>query len=184
MNQVCLEVALGTSYIRLAKMHRTLGAYPIAGPVPHLTDDPLECRRLLEGQTPATRTWFHGTSENIAQLACVQGIAPGCWIGDGSGSCSVMGYDEQSDFLGRRGHLWIVEIVGPALDGDLKAWWVPPHDVRGVWHVDSFLPRDEITGAFRGRLSEPRMGCGCPLSDICHQQQALWRGTWARRRSA
>ena len=53
MNQVCLVVASGASYIRLAKMHRTLGAYPIAGPVPYLTDDPLECRRLLEGQTPA-----------------------------------------------------------------------------------------------------------------------------------
>ena len=83
MNQVCLAVALGTSYIRLAKMHRPLGAYPIAGPVPYLTDDPLECRRLLEGQMPATRTWFHGTSETIAQLACVQGIR--AWVLDRRG---------------------------------------------------------------------------------------------------
>jgi hypothetical protein len=35
-----------------------------------------------------------------------------------------MGYDALADFLERRRHLWLVEIVGLALEGDLKTWWV------------------------------------------------------------
>jgi len=157
----------------------TLGSFPAVGPVTYLTDDPFECQRLMGGPLPSVCTWFHGTSERAAGLACVQGIAPGCWIGAGGECCGVLGYDSPDDFLQRRGHLWIVEIAGPALGGDLKAWWVPPSNVRGVWRLDSFSPRNEVAATSREPLTEPRVGCACPLSDICSQQQAFWRSTWA-----
>lgn len=160
-------------------MADTLGSFSVVGPVTYLTDDPSACRALLRGPSPAVRTWFHGTTEHAARLACVQGIAPGCWIGDGSGCCAVMGYDSLDDFLDRRRHLWIVEIVGPALNGDLKAWWVPSHDIRGVWRIDSFVPREEVVRTFNEPLAECRPGCACGLSDICQEQQRLWRSGWA-----
>ena len=64
----------------------------------------------------------------------------------------MMGYDTLDDFLERRRHLWVLEIVGPALNGDLKAWWVPPHYIRGVWRLDSFTPREEIVRTFNEPL--------------------------------
>jgi hypothetical protein len=162
-----------------SRMSNTLGSFPVAGPVTYLTDDPIECQRLMKGPFPSVRAWFHGTSRRAASVACIQGLAPGCWIGAGDKCCGVLGYDSPNDFLQRRGHLWIVEIAGPALDGDLKAWWVPPSRVRGVWHLDSFSPRNEFAATSREPLTEPSQGCACPLSGICLQQQTLWRSTWA-----
>jgi len=159
----------------------SLGSFPTVGPVTYLIEEPAECRRLLKGPFPSARAWFHGTTERAAHLACVQGIAPGCWIGAGSECCAVLGHNSLRDFLQKREHLWIVEIFGPALDGDVKAWWVPPSDIRGVWRLDSFCPRDQIAALVREPLTQPRPGCACPLSKICLQQQTLWRGTWAIR---
>ena len=162
-------------------MDNALGTFPLTGPVTYLTDDARECRTLLQGARPPSRTWFHGTIEQIARIVCVQGIVPGCWLRDGSGACGVMGYDAPADFLQRRRHLWVIEIVGPALEGDLKTWWVPVQDIRGVWRMDSFVPREEIQRTFRGPLVDCRLGCACGLSEICVEQQALWKGTWAKR---
>ena len=155
-----------------------LGSFPSAGPVTYLSDDPDECRRMMAGPYPHPRTWYHGTTERIARLACVQGIAPGCWLGTGGKCCGVLGYDALGEFLLRRQHLWILEIAGPALDGDIKAWWVPYSDVRGVWHLDHFVSRAEFARANHGALTMPKGGCECGLSEICAEQQVLWRKTW------
>lgn len=162
-------------------MTDALGSFPTVGPVIYLTDDPGECRALLQGRPATVRTWFHATTERIARVACVQGLVPGCWVGNGDGCCGIMGYDALADFLERRRHLWFVEIIGPALEGDLKTWWVPAHDIRGVWRVDSFVPREDIVQTLNEPLTECRNGCGCPLSDVCLEQQALWHTTWAHR---
>src|SRR6266508_2777231 len=83
------------------KMDNALGTFPLTGPVTYLTDDARECRTLLQGARPPSRTWFHGTIEQLARIVCVQGIVPGCWLRDGSGACGVMGYDAPADFLQR-----------------------------------------------------------------------------------
>ena len=155
------------------------GCFPVVGPVTYLTDDPVECLRLVKlGGTGAPKTWFHGTSERVARLACRQGIAPGCWIGAGGQCCGVLGLESLDSFLERRRHLWIIEIVSPAIDGDVKAWWVPPSSIRGVWQMDRFYPRDEIASACAEPLTAPIHGCECPLSALCIQQQVVWRTTW------
>ena len=159
-------------------MASPLGSFPITGPTIYLTDDPLQCSRLMEGPRPSESTWFHGTNERAARLSCVQGIAPGCWIRAGGECCGVMGFDSLDSFLGRKEHLWIVEVVGPAISGDLKAWWVPPTDVVGIWHLGTLSKRQEIAATCSEQLAEPMEGCSCPLSDICFKQQDLWRSTW------
>ena len=156
------------------------GCFPITGPVTYQTDDPSECQRLLEGAHAPIKTWFHGTSEEAARLSCVQGIAPGCWLGTGGECCGVLGLDSLDSFLQRRRYLWVIEIVSPAIDSDVKAWWVPPGYIRGIWHLERFYSRDEIAASYVGPLSMPMDGCRCPLSPICLQQQALWRRTWHR----
>jgi len=88
----------------------SLGSFPSVGPVTYLTEKSVECRRLLKGPFPSAQAWFHGTTERAAHLACVQGIAPGCWIGAASECCGVLGHDSLRDFLQKREHLWIVEI--------------------------------------------------------------------------
>jgi len=157
------------------------GSFPNAGPVTYLTDDPQECLVLLAGHSPPARTWFHGTTERVACLACVQGLAPGCWTGAGGECCGVLGYDSRAAFLERRAHLWIVEIYGPAVDTDVKAWWVPPSCVRGIWRREVFLPAGEVAAVCDELFSEPRTGCPCGLSAVCSSQQALWRSTWLNR---
>jgi hypothetical protein len=161
----------------------TYGSFPVAGPVTYLTDDPLECQRLMAGPPPPLSTWFHGTTERAARLSCVQGIAPGCWIGTGGQCCGVLGYGSLSGLLEDRSYSSIVEVVSPALAGDLKAWWVPPTQVRGVWRLGIFLPRKQVAAACREPLSEPIGGCACPLSALCCRQQELWRSTRLERGS-
>lgn len=156
-----------------------LGSFPIIGPVTYLTDDPLECQHLMEGPFPSIRKWFHGTSETVARLACVQGIVPGCWIQAGGRCCGVLGYDSLDEFLSRRSHMWIIEIFGPALDGDVKAWWVPPRYIQGVWHGDTFIPRELMATQCRELATKLRCECNCKLKEICAQQQAMWQDTWA-----
>lgn len=157
------------------------GAFPTSGPVTYLTDDLTECHRMMTGPHPSVRVWYHGTSEEVARLACVQGIAPGCWTGRGGECCGVTGYNSLEDFLLRAPHLWIIEIESPALEGEIKAWWVPHHNIRGVWHLNSFKPRAEFASSIQAPLTEARSGCHCGLSAICSEQQVLWRSTWATR---
>jgi hypothetical protein len=164
-------------------MSDLLGAFPVDGAVTYLTDNPRECRRLMRGPKAPVRTWFHGTTERVARLACVQGLVPGCWLREG-GECCVHGYYSLDAFLERRKHLWIVEVRGPVLAGDLKAWWVPPSYVRGIWRFDSFISREEVAAMHVDALVEPRTGCGCGLSSECAEQQSTWRSTWPASSSA
>lgn len=157
------------------------GAFPICGAVTYLSEDPAECRRLMNGPFPPPQVWYHGTSEDVARMACVQGLIPGCWISAEGHCCGVLGYDSLDDFLGRRQHLWIIEVEGPALKGDIKAWWVPHNNIRGVWHHDSFTPRTEFPAPMQEALTEPHRGCRCGLSELCSEQQTLWRATWGIR---
>jgi len=154
------------------------GSFPEAGPVTYLTDDLAECRRLLLGPLPRVKRWFHGTTERAARLACFQGIVPGCWIGAGGQSCGVLGHDSLHDFLDRRRYQWIIEAVGPALNEDLKAWWVPPGDIRGVWRLGTFYLRSAIAATHGKSVSTTKSGCACGLSELCAEQQRLWRATW------
>jgi hypothetical protein len=154
-----------------------LGSFPSVGPVTYLTEDAVECLRLMNGPGPPVRTWFHGTTERVARLACVYGIVPGCWIGTGGQCCGVLGYYSLNEFLSRRNHLWIIEIVGPALDGDVKAWWVPRHYIRGVWHGETFVPRELMAEQCQDTAFELRAACNCNLKEICAEQQAIWQAT-------
>jgi len=155
-----------------------LGSFPDVGPVTYLTDDPIECQRLMEGPPPSIRKWFHGTDERAARLACVQGIVPGCWIHAGGRCCGILGYDSLDEFLSRRNHLWIVEILGPARGGDVKAWWVPQSYIQGVWHGESFIPRESMAAQSCESPTALHSGCSCNLTEMCAQQQAIWRATW------
>jgi hypothetical protein len=90
----------------------------------------------------------------------------------------VLGLDSLEAFLQRRRHLWILEVESPALDGDIKAWWVPPKAIRGAWRRDRFYSRNELAPITADAGMESVAGCDCPLSPICRQQQAVWRDTW------
>jgi hypothetical protein len=81
------------------------------------------------------------------------------------------------EFLSRRNHLWIVEILGPALDGDVKAWWVPPRYIQGVWRGETFIPRESMAEQCRESVSELRAVCNCNLREICAEQQVIWQAT-------
>lgn len=153
-------------------MRRAEGSFSERGPAPYLTDDPDECRALLEGPLRPKSTWFHGTTETVARIACSVGLVPGCWLG--AGRCAVMGYSSRDEFLLRAGHLWIVEVETRALEGDVKAWWVPPEAIVGVWSHDVFFSKDEL---LLNPAPVPPLvdGCACGLSDVCRQEQKAWR---------
>lgn len=161
-----------------SKQRNYLGSFPSVGPVTYLTDDAAECLRLMDGPVPPIRTWFHGTTENIARLACVRGIVPGCWINSGGECCGVLGYDTLEQFLSKRDYLWIIEILGPALEGDVKAWWVPARYIQGVWHRDTFISREAIAPRACEMPSTPYEGCRCNLNELCARQRVLWQNTW------
>jgi hypothetical protein len=154
------------------------GSFPVSGPITYLTDDPDECKRLMRGVFAPPTTWFHGTTERVARLACRQGLVPGCWIAADGGCCGVLGLDSLEAFLERRAHLWILEVVSPAIESDIKALWVAPKAIRGAWHRDLFYARDELAAASPDAPTEPVEGCQCPLATICAEQQAIWRTTW------
>lgn len=150
------------------------GSFSERGPATYLTEDPDECMELLDAPLPPRSTWFHGTSEAVARRACSVGLLPGCWLEEGC--CAVLGYSSREEFLLRLEHLWIVEVEGRALEGDVKAWWVPRQAIVGAWFRDAFYSKADLAEATVAEI--PLVdGCGCGLTGICRWQQAAWRRT-------
>jgi hypothetical protein len=145
------------------------GAFPLSGPVTYLAGSNAELEELLAANYPAPATWFHGTTREAAISACWQGLVPSCWWnGD---SCCVFGVDS----LGMVGphHDWVLEIHSPATPGQLKAWWVPPHAIRGAWHSGLFAP-----AAMLREMGSPLLrptGCSCELAAKTAEEIGEWR---------
>jgi hypothetical protein len=151
-----------------------LGAFPVAGPVVYLPGDPDELRRVLTGPYPSPRRWFHATYEHVAVAACQQGLVPACWRG--GDSCGVFGYDRLEDLPTWRGDAWVLEVRSRALEGPLKAWWVPAQAIRGAWFRGAFYPAFDLRQR-RADLIEPFDTCGCEVAPLTADQIALWRQT-------
>jgi hypothetical protein len=101
------------------------------------------------------------------------GVVPSCWL-DGD-VCGVCGRDRLEDFRSHQGD-WILEIESPALEGAIKAWWVPPEAIRGAWHDGRFHEIGELREMFDSPEAEPTCdGCACPLHPLVHEQIELWR---------
>jgi hypothetical protein len=151
--------------------HFDRGAFPALGPLTylHLRED--EVRAALAGDFGGERVWFHATDEAAARSAALQGLVPSCWLG--GDCCCVFGHDERAE--SRRGQ-WLLEILSPALPGQLKAWWVPPEAIRGAWHHGKFVAADALReGAVA--LADPDGGCECDLAPLTVEQVALWRAS-------
>jgi hypothetical protein len=155
-----------------------LGAFPVAGPVVYLPGDTSELRRMLAGPYPPLQRWFHATYEHVAVAACQQGLIPACW--QGGDSCGVFGYDQLQDLPIWRQDPWVLEVRSRALDGPLKAWWVPAHAIRGAWHGGVFYPAVDLRQR-EAELVEPAGTCECELVALTGEQITLWRNTWTSR---
>jgi hypothetical protein len=71
----------------------------------------------------------------------------------------------------------LVEVVSPALPGQLRAWWVPWRRIRGAWLHGDFSPAEQLRAQPVTLLDDVRP-CRCRLSALVAQQQELWRRTW------
>lgn len=148
---------------------RPRGAFSLSGPITYLAGSCAEVEQLLAANYPASTTWFHGTSRSAAVSACWQGLIPSCWCG--GDSCCVFGVDSLDTVAPR--HDWVLEIHSPALPGQLKAWWVPPHAIRGAWHRGLFTPAETLREMGAPRL-EPS-GCSCELAAKTLEEIGVWR---------
>jgi hypothetical protein len=151
------------------------GAFSLSGPVTYLAGSCAELEELLAANYPAPTTWFHGTMREAAISACWQGLVPSCWC-DGD-TCCVFGVDSL-DMVGPH-HDWVLEINSPAIPGQLKAWWVPPHAIRGAWHRGLFLP-----AAMLREMGTPLLrpaGCSCELAAKTAEEIGEWSRMLASR---
>jgi hypothetical protein len=155
------------------------GTFPLTGPVTYLTDDPNAARALLDhGEFPEPTTWWHVTDLGSLSSVLVIGLVPGCWRG--GDTCAVFGIDALADVPRWRRHDPIVEIRSAALPGQVKAWWVPPTAIRGVWRSGTFIPAHQLSDAYPLQIppSDITDGCPCRLTRLSRDQQTAWRATW------
>lgn len=150
------------------------GSFPTSGPLPYLFDDEGRARDARLGQRPPNRTWFHATDERTASIAVRQGLAPSCWRG--SDCCAVCGHADRDDVHAHQG-AWVIEIHSPALEGELKAWWVPPRYVRGAWVGNEFVPADRLRSATPDPGRDTAAPCHCELATLVEQEIGAWRQT-------
>ena len=153
------------------------GAFPRAGPITYLDVSLTDVQHALDGPFPEVSTWYHATYENRIGRIIRQGLIPACWRG--GDTCCMFGYDTKLEAELRSP--FIIEVTSPALIGELKAWWVPPTKIDGVWLSDRFLSRDQARAEFALRTPQLRDvpgGCACELSDLCSEQITCWRRTW------
>jgi hypothetical protein len=146
------------------------GAFPTLGPLPYLHLTPQGVAAALEGEYPPRRRWYHGTTEDAAMSALGQGLLPGCWVG--SGDCCVFGYDAREAIPPQRSAC-VVEIYSRALPGQLKAWWVPPQAIVGIWRDDEFVETAALRDVATPSLA-PSGTCTCELADVVAEQVARW----------
>jgi hypothetical protein len=147
------------------------GAFPTLGPLPYLHLSPRAVGAALAGDYPPARRWYHGTTEAAAMSALAQGLLPGCWVG--SGDCCVFGYDAREEIPAQRNEC-VLEIYSRALPGQLKAWWVPPQAIVGIWHDRKFAEAAALLDAATPSLA-PRGAYTCELAELVAEQVALWR---------
>jgi len=148
------------------------GSFPLEDPVVYTTDSPRAARRSLEGRLPGFSRWFHATSERNAVQAIFYGLIPSCW--HGGDCCAVCGHDALEDVHRHHGS-WILEVESPALSGQLKAWWVPASNIKGVWRHGAF----ESAECIRERTVKPKRlvdarPCICPLRMLVVEQILAW----------
>lgn len=119
---------------------------------------------LASGRHHSTRTWWHESTPDRIPSIVQNGLLPGCWLG--SGECAVFGLDHRPE---PTPHAVVVEVQSPAPLGDVKAWWVPPSAIMGVWVNDGgFLRRAELMDQVPDEAKLPRRNhCRCPLSQMC-----------------
>jgi hypothetical protein len=149
------------------------GAFPRLGPLTYLFLSEAEVRAALGGEYGEERLWFHATDEAAARSAALQGLLPSCWLG--GDCCCVFGHDDREQ--ARRGE-WLLEILSPALPGQLKAWWVPPEAIRGAWHHGAFVPAAELRQN-AVPLCGPSTACECDLGRLTAEQVSRWRASAA-----
>src|SRR5439155_18114734 len=130
-----------------------------------------QLERLRRGPYASTRAWYHATYENAVASILAEGLIPSCWWG--GDTCCVFGYDTL-DEARSRGTGWVIEIRSEALDGDLKAWWVPRSRIVGVWHETTFH-RTGQAGLTSSQAPKVSGGCSCDLALICEAEAQLWR---------
>jgi hypothetical protein len=149
------------------------GAFPLAGPLTYLRVPLAEIRDCLQSAEFApVSIWFHATSEHAARAAAAEGLIPSCWCG--GDSCCVFGHSSFDEMPRWRRQDWVVEIESRALPGQLRAWWVPPQAIRGVWHDGQFFGRDELE-ARSGVAELVSESCPCDLHGLTSEQIARWR---------
>ena len=152
----------------------TTGCFPLAGPVPYLTDDPAQAAEMLtQFADIAPRIWWHATYASAVPAIMRTGLIPSCW--HGGDTCVVFGTDDRFEVASWRREDWVIEIRSAVRMGPDKAWWVPPASIVGAWHGDTFHPRDALLRAVPAPSVD---GCSCPLAALCRDQQAHWMRTW------
>jgi hypothetical protein len=152
---------------------------PVEGPVPYLPDDGRAARDRFAGELPAAaRTWWHVTWEPMPAVAARQGLIPSCWRG--GDCCVVFGHDERFEPSGLKGDV-VIEVRSRALPGQLKALWVPWWCIVGAWRRGRFVSAEQLRQE-EVELVDPTAGCGCGLTEMMREQQALWRSTWLAER--
>jgi len=148
------------------------GSFPEAGPLPYLLDDEAQAREALGGPRGGPRRWFHATNAGTAFIAVRQGLVPSCWRG--GDCCAVCGYAELDDVHSHQGP-WVLEIVSPALPGQVKAWWVPPSAIQGGWLDGSFTTAEEMRASAPPDPGDDARPCSCGLSKLVAEQIRAWR---------
>lgn len=148
---------------------RPLGAFPSPGPITYLDLDLDEMETMLRlGPFPPLARWYHATTAEVAARAMVEGLIPSCWRG--GDSCAVFGRDSMADLPAWHEDSWLIELESNALRGQVKAWWVPPSHIRGVWH------RSKRQSIKTDRVPiDDFDGCECELAGLTRNEQSDWR---------
>lgn len=159
----------------------SLGVLPLEGPLPYLHDNGENPADRLKSELPSTvRTWWHFTHEPVPAIAARQGLIPSCW--QGGDGCVVFGHDDFEPGELPDG-VSAIEVQSRALEGQLKALWVPWFCVVGAWRGRNFVPSSELL-LEEVQLVDPVGECRCSPSSSCElsslmiEQQDLWRSTW------
>ena len=136
---------------------------------------------MAAGPFAAEATWFHMTYSDRLPIILRTGLIPSCWFG--GDTCAVFGLERHDEGPMMRKSDWILEIRSCALAGPAKAWWVPPSSICGLWRGAVAHPVPRASNEGRPRWPRQIDGCDCSLSDLVHEQQALWRTTWSHQAS-
>lgn len=138
-----------------------------------------EARQILtvDATFALAKTWWHATYASRLDSVLRFGLLPACWFG--GDTCAVFGLDDLGGLPSWRTPDWLIEVHSSALPGPAKAWWVAPGAIRGGWFRGNFVPRLALLQAsdLEPTAGQQPDGCACVLSDVCREQQNLWRAS-------